>query len=67
MLTISKPLSAGQASIGVRFNKVHWFQGAIRQIRVTPTVLKPDQAQQRRRVGLQRRGLEMLVDKVEPG
>jgi hypothetical protein len=35
------PLAAGQTSIGVRFNKVHWFQGAIRQIRVTPAVLKP--------------------------
>lgn len=37
------PLTAGQASIGVRFNKVHWFQGAIRQIRVTPAVLKLDE------------------------
>jgi len=35
------PLAAGQTSIGVRFNKVHWFQGAIRQIRVTPAVLAP--------------------------
>jgi hypothetical protein len=35
------PLAAGQTSIGVRFNKVHWFQGAIRQIRITPAVLKP--------------------------
>lgn len=35
------PLAAGQTSIGVRFNKVHWYQGAIRQIRVTPAVLKP--------------------------
>lgn len=36
------PLAAGQTSIGVRFNKVHWYQGAIRQIRVTPAVLKPE-------------------------
>lgn len=36
------PLVAGQTSIGVRFNKVHWFRGAIRQIRVTPAVLKPE-------------------------
>jgi hypothetical protein len=36
------PLAAGQTSIGVRFNKVHWFQGAIRQIRVTPDVLEPE-------------------------
>lgn len=35
------PLAAGQTSIGVRFNQVHWYQGAIRQIRVTPAVLKP--------------------------
>jgi len=38
-----KPFAAGQTSIGVRFNKVHWFQGAIRQIRLSPTVLKPDE------------------------
>ncbi len=37
------PLAAGQTSIGVRFNKVHWFQGAIRQIRITPAALKPDE------------------------
>jgi hypothetical protein len=35
------PLAAGQTSIGVRFNKVHWYQGAIRQIRITPRALKP--------------------------
>jgi len=33
------PLAAGQTSIGVRFNKVHWYQGAIRQIRITPAAL----------------------------
>ncbi len=38
----SAPLAAGQTSIGVRFNQVFWYQGAIRQIRVTPAVLKPD-------------------------
>lgn len=36
------PLAAGQTSIGVRFNRVHWFQGAIRQIRITPTALPPE-------------------------
>jgi hypothetical protein len=36
------PLAEGQTSIGVRFNKVFWYQGAIRQIRVTPSVLKPE-------------------------
>ena len=35
------PQAAGQTSIGVRFNRVHWYQGAILQIRVTPKVLKP--------------------------
>ncbi|QDU31316.1 hypothetical protein ETAA8_64690 [Anatilimnocola aggregata] len=37
------PLAAGQTSIGVRFNKVHWYQGAIRQIRITPAALKPEE------------------------
>jgi len=36
------PLAAGQTSIGMRFNQVFWYQGAIRQIRVTPGVLKPE-------------------------
>jgi hypothetical protein len=36
------PLAVGGTSIGVRFNKVHWYQGAIRQIRITPAVLKPE-------------------------
>src|SRR5262245_5813553 len=36
------PLAAGQTSIGMRFNEVFWFQGAIRQIRITPAVLKSD-------------------------
>ena len=36
------PLTTGQTSIGMRFNQVFWYQGAIRQIRVTPAVLKPD-------------------------
>jgi len=34
-----KPLAAGQTSLGVRINKVHWYQGAIRQVRITPRVL----------------------------
>jgi hypothetical protein len=37
------PLAAGETSIGVRHNKVHWYQGAIRQIRITPAVLKPEE------------------------
>jgi hypothetical protein len=38
-----KPLAAGKTSIGMRFNRVHWFQGAIRQIRITPRALKPEE------------------------
>jgi hypothetical protein len=37
------PLAAGETSIGVRYNKVHWYQGAIRQIRISPTALTPDE------------------------
>ena len=33
------PLAKGQTSIGMRFNQVFWYQGAIRQIRITPAVL----------------------------
>jgi hypothetical protein len=36
-------LGKGQTSIGVRFNKVHWYQGAIRELRVTPKALAPEQ------------------------
>lgn len=36
------PLAEGQTSIGMRFNQVFWYQGAIRQIRITPAVLKPE-------------------------
>ena len=32
----------GQTSLGVRINKVHWYQGAIRQVRITPRVLPPE-------------------------
>ena len=37
------PLKGGQTSLGVRINKVHWYKGAIRQVRITPRVLAPDQ------------------------
>lgn len=37
-----QPLAPGQTSLGVRLNKVHWYKGAIRQVRVTPRVLMPD-------------------------
>ena len=35
------PQRAGRTSIGVRINKVHWFKGAIRQIRISPIVVAP--------------------------
>lgn len=37
------PQKAGQASIGVRINKVSWYTGSISRVRVTPRVLKPDE------------------------
>ena len=45
-LELSQPLkfephAAGQTSIGVRINKVHWFKGAIGWARFTPRVLEP--------------------------
>jgi hypothetical protein len=36
------PQGPGKASIGVRMNKVFWYRGAIRQIRITPRVLAPE-------------------------
>lgn len=36
------PLGNGQTSVGMRFNQVFWYQGAIRQIRVTGEVLRPE-------------------------
>jgi hypothetical protein len=41
----SQPLRAGQTSIGVRLNKVFWFRGAIRLVRVTPRALAPQDFQ----------------------
>jgi len=38
-----QPLARGRTSIGMRFNQVHWFQGEILQIRITPRSLKPEQ------------------------
>lgn len=37
------PANGGRTSIGVRLNHVCWFKGAIRQVRITPQVLSPDQ------------------------
>jgi hypothetical protein len=32
-------MGKGKTSIGMRINKVHWFKGAIREIRITPRAL----------------------------
>jgi len=37
------PLGEGQASIGVRMNRVYWFKGAIRKARFTPKALRPNE------------------------
>ncbi|HEX9971407.1 MAG TPA: LamG domain-containing protein [bacterium] len=37
------PMKTGQISIGCRMNKVYWFKGAIRKVRVTHRVLSPEQ------------------------
>ena len=35
------PLGKGQTSLGVRINKVFWYKGAVRQIKITPRPLEP--------------------------
>lgn len=35
--------SAGETSIGVRLNQVYWFKGAIREVRLHPGAISPDQ------------------------
>ncbi|MDA2938103.1 LamG domain-containing protein [Acidobacteria bacterium AH-259-A15] len=37
------PMKDGQTSIGCRLNRVFWFKGAIRQVRVTPRALSPEE------------------------
>ncbi|HSL23668.1 MAG TPA: family 43 glycosylhydrolase [Vicinamibacterales bacterium] len=36
-----KPLGAGRTSIGMRQNRVSWFKGRIRQVRITPEAVIP--------------------------
>jgi hypothetical protein len=38
-----EPLKPGKTSLGVRLNRVSWYQGAIRQVRITPRVLRPEE------------------------
>jgi hypothetical protein len=39
------PMDAGRISLGVRQNKVYWFKGGIREVRVTSAALAPEQLQ----------------------
>ena len=38
-----QPLTAGRTSLGVRINKVSWYKGAIRQVRITARALSPSE------------------------
>lgn len=37
------PMKAGKTSIGCRMNKVYWFKGAIRKVRITLRALSPEE------------------------
>jgi hypothetical protein len=37
------PMKAGSTSIGMRINRVHWFKGAIRLVRISPRALAADE------------------------
>jgi Concanavalin A-like lectin/glucanases superfamily len=37
------PQKDGRTSIGVRINKVSWYKGAVRRVRITPRVLMPNE------------------------
>jgi len=39
------PMLAGKVSLGVRQNRVHWFKGAIREVRFTPLALAEEKLQ----------------------
>ncbi|HEX5789484.1 MAG TPA: LamG-like jellyroll fold domain-containing protein [Woeseiaceae bacterium] len=39
------PQQAGRTSLGVRLNRVHWFKGAIRSVRITPRALDAGELQ----------------------
>ncbi|MCX6952859.1 MAG: LamG domain-containing protein [Verrucomicrobia bacterium] len=39
------PMLDGRVSLGVRQNRVHWFKGAIREVRFTPLALAEDKLQ----------------------
>jgi hypothetical protein len=37
------PLGKGRTSLGVRLNRVSWFKGTLRRIRITPRALTPEE------------------------
>jgi hypothetical protein len=37
------PQKEGRTSIGVRINRVSWFKGAVRRVRITPRALTPNE------------------------
>lgn len=39
------PTGEGRTSLGVRQNRIHWFKGAIREVRVTPAALADEKLQ----------------------
>jgi hypothetical protein len=39
------PLGRGQTSLGARQNKLYWFKGCIRELRISPAALPPDRLQ----------------------
>ena len=39
------PMGTGKISLGVRQNRVHWFKGAIREVRITPAALADEKLQ----------------------
>ena len=43
-----RPMAPGRMSLGVRLNKVSWYQGCIREIRFAPRVLSEPELQKRR-------------------
>jgi len=47
-----KPLGPGRTSIGVRQNRVSWFKGRIRSIRITPRVLSPSELEGQRKADM---------------
>ncbi len=36
------PMTDGRMSLGVRLNRVYWFKGSIKEVRVSPAPLKPE-------------------------